>query len=241
MTHIDILPILEDNYCYILRSIDGKTAVLDAGEAKPVMDFLDKNNLHPDQIISTHHHWDHVNGNLALRERYGAPVIVPDIDSTKIKTYDRTLKDGDVLTIGTTQAKVMSTPGHTMGAICLYFEEDKILFTGDTLFSMGCGRLFEGTAQDMFSSFRKISALPEETLIYCGHEYTLVNGTFALSLAPDNTDIQNRLKLARHLREHGLPTMPVSLAEEKKTNPFLQAKSADEFAALREKRNHFKA
>lgn len=240
MIHIDIIPILEDNYCYIIRTSDGKTAVIDAGEAKPVMDFLDKNNLHPDQIISTHHHWDHVNGNLALHEHYGAPVIVPEIDSAKIKTYDRVLKDGDTLTIGNAQAKIIGTPGHTMGAICLYFEQDKILFTGDTLFSMGCGRLFEGTAQDMFASFQKISVLPDETQIYCGHDYTLANGSFALSLHPDDPHIQNRMAQARHLRDNGRPTLPVSLGEEKKTNPFLQAKSAEEFAALREKRNHFK-
>lgn len=241
MIDIHILPIIESNsnYAYVVRAPEGNIAVIDPGDAAPIIEFLDERDWKPDVIINTHHHWDHVNGNPALQKKYGIPVYAPEKDAHRIKHVDHMLKDGDVFELGSEKALVIETPGHTMGEICLWFKDSNALFTGDTLFSMGCGRLFEGSAQDMFSSFQKIAALPDETMIYCGHEYTRSNAGFCLSQEPDNPALRARIDEVKALRAANKPTIPVSLKTEKETNVFMRAKNADEFGRLRALKDKF--
>tara|TARA_B100001989_G_scaffold196212_1_gene144819 strand:+ start:1097 stop:1816 length:720 start_codon:yes stop_codon:yes gene_type:complete len=239
MLEIIMLPILEDNYCYILKSPDGPCAVLDPGDEKPVINLLENAGWQPDYILITHHHWDHVNGIKGIKDKYGAQVYVPEGDAKKIKIYDHTLKDGDIFELGSETAKIIATPGHTMGEICFYFEGSKAIFTGDTLFAMGCGRLFEGSYEDMFISMQKLKELPDETKIYCGHEYTLSNARFCNDYAPDNAHIEKRLKDVIGLRQEDKPTIPTTIDLEKKTNLFLMAETEDEFAKIRKAKNSF--
>ena len=239
MIQVEIIPILQDNYAYFIESSDGTGAIIDPGEAAPIIDFFEKSEKKPDFIINTHHHWDHVNGNTEIKAKYDCKIIAPQIDAAKIKSVDQTLADGEIFKVGADDMHIILTPGHTTGGICLYFKDSGILFTGDTLFSMGCGRLFEGTAQDMFRSFQKIATLPDETLIYCGHEYTKSNGMFALSLNHKSEDLKSRMTQVDSLRAKNKPTVPVTLKIEKQTNPFLKAKSAEEFSTLRERKDNF--
>ncbi|MCB9996451.1 MAG: hydroxyacylglutathione hydrolase [Rhodospirillales bacterium] len=230
---IELIPLLQDNYAYLLIDGSGTVAVIDPSEAAPVQDLLESRGLTLDMIINTHHHGDHTGGNAALKKAYGCKVYAPEADAYRISTLDSGLKDGDTLNLGQSSAQVFATPGHTNGHICLYFAEDKALFCGDTLFGLGCGRLFEGTPEQMWESLSKIMALPDDTDIYCGHEYTLENGTFCLDIDPDNTDLQQRMADVRSAREQNLPTIPFTLALEKKTSPFLRAGSAERFAEIR--------
>lgn len=233
MLQVEIVPILEDNYCYLLRSEDSKCAVIDPGESLPVIDALEKLGWTVDFVLNTHHHWDHVNGNKAIKDKYGAQIIVPKSDANKIKNFDHVLKDGDIFELGGENAKIIATPGHTMGGICFYFEDSKAIFTGDTLFAMGCGRLFEGSAEDMFCSMQKLASLPDDVKLYCGHEYTLSNAQFCADYAPKNIHIQKRLKDVIGLRKENKKTIPSTIALEKKTNLFLITKTAEEFADIR--------
>lgn len=239
MIDIQIIPILKDNYTYLLQSSCGKVAVLDPGEAAPVIEVLNAQGLKLDFILNTHHHWDHTDGNAALKRKYGAQIVAPEKEASLIKGVDIAVKEDDIFTLGTEQAQIIETPGHTRGGICFYFKDSAAIFTGDTLFSLGCGRLFEGTAQDMFNGFKKIMALPDETLIYCGHEYTRGNAGFCLSQDRDNENLKKRIEQIKALRAEGKPTIPTTLAMEKKTNIFMRAKSAEEFAALRLKKDNF--
>ncbi len=232
MITVTIIPVLDDNYSYLIQS-GSKTAIIDAGEAAPIIAHLDAHGLSLDYILNTHHHGDHVGGNDALKEKYNAPVIGPKAESHKIKTMDIGLAEHDSFEFGDETARIIETAGHTLGHICFYFPESAVLFSGDTLFSMGCGRLFEGTAAQMWDSLQKISALPDETMIYCGHEYTASNAKFGLSQEPNNQDLKNRMNEVQNLRAQNMPTIPVSLAIEKKTNVFLKAKNAAHFAELR--------
>ena len=240
MITVQIIPIIEDNYAYLIQSEDGTTAILDAGEASPIIDVLEERGLTPDYILTTHHHWDHVNGNSKIKAKYNAKIAAPEKEAPLIKGgVDITLKDGDIFTLGQDKAQIIETAGHTMGGICFYFKESGIIFTGDSVFSLGCGRLFEGTPTDMYTSFQKIMALPDETLIYCGHEYTKGNAGFCLANDRDNADLKHRIEEIKDLRMRGLPTIPVTLGMEKRTNIFMKAKSAEEFAALRHKKDNF--
>lgn len=240
MIKVTILPILEDNYAYLIQEENGKTAIIDAGEALPVIDYLEKHHIKLDYIFSTHHHWDHVNGNQELSQKYSAPIYVPENDARKIKHFDYILKDNEIFSFGSEEITIIKTSGHTLGGVCLWLKKSKILFTGDTLFSLGCGRLFEGTAKDLFLSFQKIASLPEDTLIYCGHEYTLMNGSFCASITPDNEALFNRIENSKKLRQQNKPTIPIDLKTEKETNVFFKAKTPEEFLYLRELRNNFK-
>ena len=231
---IYIVPILQDNYSYVLEA-NGEAAVIDPGEAEPIIDFLDKNELKLTHILCTHHHWDHTDGNEELQQRYGVRIVGPDDD--RVPFIDVRLHEGDRFSFGGNHAEILETPGHTSTHICFYFPEAKAVFTGDTVFSMGMGALFEGTKEDMWKSFEKILKLPDDTNIYCGHEYTLPNGMFCAKVEPDNKDIQERLKEAKELRRQHLPTIPVTLGIEKKTNVFLRAGSAENLANIKEKRS----
>lgn len=232
MIDVTIIPILNDNYSYLIKSA-GKTAIIDPGEAKPVIDYLEEHDLHLDYILNTHHHGDHISGNAALKDKYGAIIAGPKSESHKIAALDQHLTEADQFIFGDESAQIIETPGHTLGHICFYFAESKILFSGDTLFSMGCGRLFEGTPEQMWDSLEKINALPDETMIYCGHEYTASNGAFCLTQEPDNHALKERMAQVKALRANNEPTVPVSLATEKETNVFLRAKNATHFAELR--------
>ncbi len=237
MINIDIIPVYTDNYAYLIQTPDGTTAIIDPGESAPVIEILEQKGISLDYILNTHHHWDHVDGNPDLLTRYTVQVAAPAKEVRKIGRVDIPLHDGDIFHLGNQEVHIIETPGHTIGGICFYFPNSNAIFTGDSVFSMGCGRLFEGTAADMFASFQKVKALPDNTLIYCGHEYTKGNAGFCLSQDKDNDDLKQRIKEVKHLRSKDLPTIPVSLETEKKTNIFMKAKSAEEFAALRRKKD----
>lgn len=235
---VTLIPILSDNYAYVITSGDA-CAVVDPGEADPIIQYMEEHSLKPDIIFNTHHHGDHVAGNAKIKDKYNCRVIVPAAEEERIVVADIGVDESTPLTFGSENIQVIETPGHTAGHICFYFPDSKILFAGDTLFSMGCGRLFEGSAEDIFGSFEKFKPLPDDTLIYCGHEYTLSNAEFCVHLAPDNVDIQARFKEVKTLRDNNQPTIPTSLETERKTNLFLMAKSVNEFATLRSQKDNF--
>ncbi len=226
MINVEIIPIFDDNYAYLIHSPCGVNAVIDPGQADPVVKAIERKNISLDFILNTHHHWDHTSGNQKLKDMYGAEII-------------NAAHNGDIFKLGSEEAQIIRTPGHTLDSICFYFPGSHALFTGDTLFSMGCGRIFEGSAQDMFDSFQKIAALPDDTMLYPAHEYTRANAGFCLSQDRDNEDLKLRIEEVKKLHSQGKPTIPVSLAVEKKTNIFMKAKSAEEFAALRKKKDNF--
>ncbi len=236
---ITVIPVLEDNYAYLIESSCGAVGVLDPGEAAPVIDLLKARGLRLDYVLNTHHHGDHIAGNQALIKAYGAKLVAPAKENNRIRGIDVALKDMEVFDLGRAQANIIETPGHTKGGICFYFAEDDVLFSGDTLFALGCGRLFEGTPADMYRSLGKLKALPDETMVYCGHEYSAHNADFCLQIAPDNEALQERAKIIKAKREALEPTIPFSLGEEMKTSPFMMAGSVKEFAVLRAQRDEF--
>ncbi len=239
MIKIDIIPILKDNYAYLLKSNCGKVAVIDPGEASPIINILNKLDLNLDFILNTHHHWDHTDGNEELKHKYGAQIVAPAKEAHLINGIDITVTEGDTFTLGTEKAQIIETIGHTQGGVCFYFKDSAAIFTGDTLFSLGCGRIFEGTAQDMFNGFQKLKSLPDDTRVYCGHEYTRGNAGFCLANDRDNEDLKKRIEQVKILRSEGKPTIPTTIGMEQKTNIFMKAKSAEEFAALRIKKDNF--
>ncbi|PSS34937.1 Hydroxyacylglutathione hydrolase [Actinidia chinensis var. chinensis] len=223
---IEMIPCLSDNYVYLLHDVDtGTVGVVDPSEAVPVIDALTRTNLNLTYILNTHHHYDHTGGNLELKEMYGAKVIGSGIDTDRIPGIDIVLNDGDKWMFAGHEVLVIETPGYTRGHISFYFPGSKAIFTGDTLFSLSCGKLFEGTPEEMLSSLGKIMSLPDDTCIYCGHEYTLSNSKFALSVEPKNEALQAYAAHVAHLRNKGLPTIPTTLKMEKSCNPFLRTSS----------------
>ncbi|KAI4324345.1 hypothetical protein L6164_023892 [Bauhinia variegata] len=225
---IELVPCLRDNYAYLLHDVDtGTVGVVDPSEAMPIIDALSKKNRNLTYILNTHHHHDHTGGNVELKARYGAKVIGPGIDKERIPGIDICLNDGDKWMFAGHEVFIMETPGHTRGHISFYFPGSGAIFTGDTLFSLSCGKLFEGTPHQMFTSLKKIMSLPDDTSIYCGHEYTLSNSKFALSIEPENKELQSYAAHVSHLRSKGLPTIPTTLKLEKACNPFLRTSSAE--------------
>ena len=238
MLDITLIPVLDDNYAYILQS-DNDVGVLDAGDAAPVIQKLEELNLEPTVIFNTHHHSDHIAGNDALRGKYNCDIIAPAYETDRILNIHHAVKDGDIFDFGDEKVTVFHTPGHTTGHICFWFKDSQNLFSGDTLFAMGCGRLFEGNAGDMFDNFQKFNAIPDKTKIYCGHEYTQTNGNFCLSVDPDNQDLKARMAEVKNFRNKNIPTIPTTIELEKKTNIFMRAKSVEEFAHYRNLRDNF--
>lgn len=225
---VQIIAIFNDNYSYILHSSDDQfTIAIDPADPRRVANAIDERQGKLDIILNTHHHDDHISGNKLLKARYSSKIIGPEADRPRISDLDSGVNDGDVLSLGGMTVQVIATPGHTLGHVAFYVPEAEALFAGDTLFSLGCGRLFEGTAAQMWSSLRKLRALPGGTQLYCGHEYTASNAAFALSIDPNNTALQSRAAEIQSLRSRGRPTVPVSLAIERATNPFLRADDAD--------------
>ncbi|KAF7805336.1 putative hydroxyacylglutathione hydrolase 2, chloroplastic isoform X1 [Senna tora] len=235
------VPCLRDNYAYLLHDVDtGTVGVVDPSEAVPIIDALSRKNRNLTYILNTHHHHDHTGGNAELKARYGAKVIGAGVDKERIPGIDIYLNDGDKWMFAGHEVLIMETPGHTRGHISFYFPGSGAIFTGDTLFSLSCGKLFEGTPEQvdvnciylfyllwMLSSLKKITSLPDDTCIYCGHEYTLSNSKFALSIEPSNKELQSYAAHVGHLRSKGLPTIPTTLKTEKACNPFLRTTSAE--------------
>ncbi|CAL5200064.1 unnamed protein product [Lathyrus oleraceus] len=224
---IELVPCLSDNYAYLLHDVDtGTVGVVDPSEALPVIDALSKKNRNLNYILNTHHHHDHTGGNVELKARYGAKVIGSGADKERIPGIDILLNDGDKWMFAGHEVHVMDTPGHTRGHISFYVPGSGAIFTGDTLFSLSCGKLFEGSPEQMQSSLKKITSLPDNTSIYCGHEYTLSNAKFALSVEPENKELKSYAAHVTYLRSKGLPTIPTILKLEKACNPFLRTSSA---------------
>jgi hydroxyacylglutathione hydrolase len=226
MLKIIQIPVLTDNYIYLLHDTEsGTTAVVDPALSQPVLDELKRQGWRLDWILNTHHHPDHVGGNLELKAQTGCKVIAANSDKDRIPGVDKGVDNGDVIKIGQYAAKVLATPGHTSGHIVYYFADAAALFCGDTLFAMGCGRLFEGSAEQMWQSLQKIKALPSDTRIYCAHEYTQANGRFALTVEPENQALQQRMLEVNELRTENRSAVPSILQQELDTNPFLREDS----------------
>jgi hydroxyacylglutathione hydrolase len=218
------LLVLKDNYVYLLHEpTSGATAVVDPSVAEPVLAALDDTGWRLTHILNTHHHWDHTGGNAALKAATGALVVGPRADRERIPDIDIALGDGDRYAIGSEEATIFDVPGHTRGHIAFWFPTSRALFCGDTLFTLGCGRMFEGTPPQMWHSLTKLRALPPQTRVFCGHEYTQANARFALTVEPENHALVARAKAVDALRAQGQPTVPATLGEEAATNPFLRA------------------
>ncbi len=233
------VPVLSDNYVWLLTDEDtGTVGVVDPGDAPPVRTAIEAHGGRLDLILLTHHHSDHTGGAEALRERYGARIVGAAADATRLPRLDQAARAGDRVAFGQSSALVLETPGHTIGHIAYYFDDPPLLFCGDTLFSLGCGRLFEGTAAEMFESFRKFDALPDQTRVCCGHEYTESNARFALRVDPDNAALEKRAAEVFALRARGQPTVPSTLGSERACNPFLRAPDVETLARLRREKDH---
>ena len=220
---IEQIPTRSDNYVYLIKeSGQGKVGVVDPSDAEPVIEALDRLGWTLTHIINTHHHNDHTGGNLELKEKYGCEIVGPLADHDRIAGIDLDVADGDTYTFGDAVAKVYDTPGHTRGHIAYWFEESKALFCGDTLFALGCGRVFEGTFEQMWNSLGKLRALPDATMVYCAHEYTQANANFAVTIEIDNQALIERAAEIDALRSDNKRTVPSLLGLEKETNPFLR-------------------
>ena len=231
---------LDDNYGFLVHEpSSGQTACIDTPDTGRILEEADTAGWAITQIWNTHHHWDHAGGNLALKDATRAKIFAPAYDKHRIDGIDTAVSDGDTVSLGNAKARVMFTPGHTLGHIIYWFEDQNIAFVGDTLFALGCGRLFEGTPAQMHKSLNRLAALPPKTTIYCAHEYTQANARFALSVEPDNPDLIAYAKDVDAKRKRGEPTVPTTIGHELAANPFLRARSVDEFAARRAAKDRF--
>ena len=238
---VQAVPCLSDNYAWLLRdTASGTVAICDPDKAKPVIEALEAGGGRCDIILLTHHHGDHIDGVEEIRSRYGAKVIGAAADAHRLPKLDQAVSPGDTVRVGETAGTVIDSPGHTIGHIAYHFPEGHVLLCGDTLFSLGCGRLLEGTARDMFHALSLLKVLPPETLVCCGHEYTASNARFALTVEPDNAALQTRAREVEAARAAGQPTLPVTLAQELETNPFLRAESAEALGRIRTAKDNFR-
>jgi hydroxyacylglutathione hydrolase len=252
---VRLSPCLSDNYAVLLHDAkSGAVAVVDAPEAKPIVAALERENWRLTHVLVTHKHSDHIGGIPELKQRYGATVIGPRAEAGSIPTLDKQVAEPDAVEVGSLRARVFDTPGHTAGHICYWFEKERLLFSADTLFALGCGRPFERPAPVLWDSLLKLRRLPDETSVYCGHEYTLSNARFSVTVDPDNKALKDRLASVEKARAASQPTVPSRLGDEKATNPFLRADdpavaaavgmkgkdAAAVFTELRERKNNFK-
>jgi hydroxyacylglutathione hydrolase len=240
MVPVHRVPAFTDNYVWLFNYAPGLCAVVDPAEAAPVLAAVEKLGLNVSHILNTHWHPDHVGGNLAIKEASGCTIIGPAREQPKIPGIDRAVDEGDTVTLGEHRGDVLFVGAHTAGHIAFHFPSANALFCGDTLFAMGCGRLFEGTADDMFRAMAKLKALPAGTMVYCAHEYTLSNARFAVTVEPDNAALQTRYHEVQEARRKDEPTVPFTLAEELATNPFLRASTVGELAERRSAKDVFK-
>jgi len=237
---VEIISCLQDNYSYlIIDETNNNACVVDPSEAKPIINFLENKDLKLKYILNTHHHFDHIGGNKELKRKYKSIVIGYKNDAHRIPEIDILVEDGQIWKKDNFEAKIFHIPGHTSGHICFHFYKDNFLFTGDTLFSLGCGRLFEGTYKDMFDSLNKIKSLPENTNIFCGHEYTLQNSKFCIKYDPDNLALKNKIDDIEKKLKNNLPTVPSILKDEINCNIFLKAKDLESFSKLRDLKDNF--
>lgn len=249
---IRLFPCRQDNFGFLIHDpATGATAAIDAPDAAPVIAALEREGWTLSDILVTHHHADHTDGIAALKDKYGCRVVAPAREAEKIPGVDETVDEGDHVKVGSLDAGVIATPGHTLGQVSYHFARDKAVFVGDTLFSIGCGRVIEGDYPMMWQSLMKLRALPDDTRIYCGHEYTQANIAFALTIEPDNAALRARDSEAKAQRARGEATIPTTIAQEKAANPFLRADVArvatqlglngrsavDVFAEIRERKN----
>jgi len=226
--YVSPISCLTDNYAYIINdNVSKKVGVVDPSEASPIITYLKKQNLKLDYILNTHHHYDHIGGNIELKKLYNAKVIGFVGDKHRIPGIDITLEDNVKWIFGESPVKILHIPGHTLGHICFFFENEKIAFTGDTLFSLGCGRIFEGDHKQMLTSLNKMKKLPKNTKIYCGHEYSYKNAEFCMKYDNDNIDLKKKFEKIKQLRSNNLPTLPTSLEEELRSNIFLRCNQDD--------------
>jgi hydroxyacylglutathione hydrolase len=228
------VPVLSDNYVWLVHeATSGETLVIDPAVAEPVLAAAEARGWKISQIWNTHWHPDHVGGNAQIKAATGCVITGPAAEAERISTLDVQVRGGDVVHLGDVRAMVLDVPAHTAGHIAYHFEIEQVAFVGDTLFAMGCGRLFEGTAAQMFNNMRKLEALGDDTAIYCAHEYTLSNARFAVTIEPDNAALQQRVSDVVAARERGEATVPTTIALERATNPFMRASSVEELAARR--------
>ena len=234
------VPAFSDNYLWLVHDREsGETAVVDPGDAAPVLAEAERRGWRIGQVWNTHWHRDHTGGNLAIKAATGARISGPKAED--IPGRDVALTEGDEVRIGRHAGRVIEVPGHTSGHIALLFDEDRVAFVGDTLFAMGCGRLFEGTPAQMYRSLQRLAALPEDTRLYCAHEYTLANARFAAHAEPANPAIAKRLSEVEAMRDAGEMTVPTTVAQERETNPFVRSTNEEEFARRRAAKDSFRS
>jgi len=248
---IERIPTFADNYTYLaICDETNEAAIVDAPEEAPVVERVQATGADVKLVLSTHHHLDHSNANPALAERYGVPVYGHVSDARRLPGMTNGIDDGDEIRFGHQRARVLFIPSHTMGHVAYYFEEPGVVFTGDMLFAAGCGRLFEGNAQMMYDALCvKLAALPDDTLVYCGHEYTKSNLEFALTVEPENSEIKERYEHVCEVRARAAAdwhdataaemTIPSSIGEEKATNPFMRAQNAEDLGRIRKLKDDF--
>jgi hydroxyacylglutathione hydrolase len=235
------LPIHSDNYAWQLRDeATGPTAIVDPADAQACIAAIERAGGKLDTILITHHHDDHIAGVDAVRDRFGAKVVGAAADRRRLPRLDLEVKEGDEVSLGQSRFTVIDTPGHTIGHVSYFSPDGNVLICADTLFSLGCGRLIEGTAADMFSSLQKLARLPGDALVCCGHEYTQSNARFAVTIEPDNAALQRRASEVDRLRAQGQPTVPSRLADELAENPFLRAPDAATLAEIRKRKDNFR-
>lgn len=235
------IPALSDNYIWLVHEPDsGETVAIDPAEAEPVLAAAAARGWRISQIWNTHWHPDHTGGNAAVRAATGCSITGPAAEAARIPTLDRAVAEGDVVRLGEVEAPVMETPAHTAGHISYHLPSEAVVFVGDTLFAMGCGRLFEGDAAQMHANLQRFAALPDETRVYCAHEYTLANARFAVTAEPDNRALVERLGAVEAARAAGEATVPTTIALERATNPFMRAGSAEALARLRQAKDSFR-
>ena len=238
--NVEIIKCLKDNYSYLVIDEKNQSAcVIDPSEAKPIINFIEENKIHLKFILNTHHHYDHVGGNKELKKKYNTKIIGFEEDKDRIPEIDICLKDRDVWKNNNFEFKIFHIPGHTLGHVCFNFFKEKLLFTGDTLFSLGCGRIFEGTYEQMFNSIKLLKSFDLKTKIYCGHEYTLKNSDFCLIHDKKNLKLKEKILLIKEKLNKNLPTVPSTLKEELETNIFLKCDSIETFSKLRNLKDNF--
>jgi len=240
MLEVVAVPVLTDNYVWLIHDRETReTAAVDPSVAAPVLDAATANGLRLTQVLNTHWHPDHTGGNEAIQAATGSPIIAP-AEAERVSKVDHIVVEGDRVSVCGAEAVVWDIPAHTAGHVAYYFEKERMIFVGDTMFAMGCGRLFEGTAEQMYANMLRIASLPDDVRIYCGHEYTLANARFALHAEPKNQAVRDRLHRVEALRNAGEITLPTTVAEERATNPFVRASDAQDFARLRTEKDSFR-
>ena len=237
---VEIIPCLQDNYSYLVIDETNNTAcVVDPSEALPIIDFISNKNINLKYILNTHHHFDHIGGNKDLKKKYNLSVVGFKGDKNRIPEIDILVEDNEIWKADNFEARIFHIPGHTNGHISFFFHKDKFVFTGDTLFSLGCGRIFEGTYQEMFNSLDKIKNLPKDTKVYCGHEYTLQNSKFCIKHDSNNLNLKKKISEINNKIKNNLPTIPTTIKEELECNIFLRANDLKSFSKLRDLKDNF--